>query len=103
MNNRERFPIIHKKFVITSTYCLKDRSIRYEKEDFIKQNYRLFKKLYHEVYEEVTKWWATPIAQQLEIKIRIKFGYSPRTYVRDILWHFKFIFFEWEEKQKAKK
>ncbi len=95
-----KYPIIHKKFVITSTYCVKDRSIRYAKKDFIKANYRLFKKLYHSIYGSIKQWWKHPLAQELEIKIRIAFGYSPATYAYDILWHFKFIFQEYEESLK---
>lgn len=95
----ENFPIIHKSFVVTSTYLIKDRSIRYEKKNFITEHYELFKQVFVDIYKKGTKWFHHPKAQELEIKIRIKFGYSPRTYVYDILWHFYWIFQEYEKEK----
>lgn len=93
---RNNCPIIHRKFVVTSTYCIKDRSIYTRKWNFIKENYAAFKRLFNEIYISMHKWWHHPIAQKLEMKIRIKFGYSPRTYSHDILWHFKGLFNDYE-------
>lgn len=91
----KKFPLIHRHFVITSTYIMKDRSVYFIKEKFIKDNYRDLKSLFDKINKE-KGWWKLPVAQKMEMKIRVKFGYSPNTNGRDFLMHFFRIFKQYE-------
>lgn len=99
----KKMPIIHRKIVVTSTYCLIDRSIRFAKLDFVKDNLSLCRKVYDNLRHHFEKWWRHPESQKLEILIRVKFGYSPKTYSHDILWHFKFLYEEYLNQRPKKK
>lgn len=104
---RNRMPLIHQKIIVNSTYCITPASIRAEKENFVRRNHELVKmvstdrdyyisKLRAQANAPWTKpnWHRTVDAQKLEIKIRVYFGYSPRSGTYDILNHFCFIFKE---------
>ena len=69
-------PIIHQKIVVTSTYCMVNREIRFKKLDFVKNNLRLFKKVYDDIFSHFEKWWKHPTSQKLEILIRKKLIYQ---------------------------
>jgi len=99
---KQKTPLIHRKIVVTSTYCMVDASIKYEKLDFVKKHIKLCKKVYVDIQKNFSIWWKHPEAQKLEILIRVKFGYSPKTYCFDILHQFSFIYRDYIN-QKPKK